>query len=314
MLMLRLARPGLVGALALVWAGVASATPVIFTFASSATLGGAFPSTQVFTPALPFSGAGDVDEAAGTYTTLSLPAFTVVIDVLATTGDDASVLTTGWSQTGGFAGGAGGAMASTSATGTSACTPLSTLGGLICSGISVTVAPWPPTGAAGPFGAAGATIDLTDGIGFDGTITVNTANDPNGGQVQSIYTYSLDSDGDGASDSVDNCKYEPNPTQSDVGGLGAAPPDGIGDACQCGDTNNSGTVTATDATVLKRALLGLSPYFSVAAMGPGLAKCNVAATVTPGVAGCTSTDATVISRALLSLSPGINQGCDAAQP
>jgi len=126
-----------------------------------------------------------------------------------------------------------------------------------------------------------------------------------------------DSDGDGVADSLDNCTYEPNPTQSDVGGLGAAPPDGIGDACQCGDTNNSGTVTATDATVLSRAIAGLSPYFSVASGlgggGPGLAKCNVGA-VNPGVAGCTASDATVIGRAVALLSPGILQNCDAALP
>jgi hypothetical protein len=117
---------------------------------------------------------------------------------------------------------------------------------------------------------------------------------------------------------AENCQYEPNSTQTDTGGLGAAPPDGIGDACQCGDTNNSGTVTATDATVLSRAILGLSPYFSVASGlgggGPGLNKCNVGVTVVPGVAGCTSSDATVISRALLTLPPGIAQNCDAAAP
>ncbi len=149
-----------------------------------------------------------------------------------------------------------------------------------------------------------------------------------------------DADGDGVADSADNCPYAPNPTQSDVGGLGAAPPDGIGDACQCGDVNDSGTITSSDATVLARALSNLSPAFSVGGntactaagaptpccTGPGtgscdpglgaagLAKCNVAATPTPGVAGCTSSDATVISRALSTLSPGIAQGCDAAQP
>ena len=141
-------------------------------------------------------------------------------------------------------------------------------------------------------------------------------------------------------DSLDNCPYEPNPTQSDVGGLGTAAPDGIGDACQCGDINDDGTVTSSDATVLSRALSNLSPAFSVggnaacsAAGVPatcctgagtgscnpglgaaGLSKCNVAATPTPGVAGCTASDATVISRALSTLSPGIAQGCDAAQP
>ena len=122
-----------------------------------------------------------------------------------------------------------------------------------------------------------------------------------------------DIDGDGVGDACDNCRYEPNVAQTDSGGLNTAVPDGIGDACQCGDTNNDGKVTSTDVTVLKRAILGLSPYFSVAAM-PGLNKCNVGTTVVPGVAGCTNSDATVISRALLSLSPGIAQDCDAATP
>ena len=60
-------------------------------------------------------------------------------------------------------------------------------------------------------------------------------------------TVEVDTDGDLVADSLDNCKYEPNPTQSDVGGLGAAAPDGIGDACQCGDVNNDGIVTSSDA-------------------------------------------------------------------
>ncbi len=117
---------------------------------------------------------------------------------------------------------------------------------------------------------------------------------------------------------TDNCAWTANPAQTDIGGVGAAPSDGIGDACQCGDTNDSGTVTATDATVLRRAIAGLGPYFSVASGlgggGPGLDKCNVGSTPSPGVAGCTASDATVISRALASLPPGIAQSCDAAQP
>jgi cysteine-rich repeat protein len=123
-----------------------------------------------------------------------------------------------------------------------------------------------------------------------------------------------DADGDLVPNSLDNCPYKPNAAQTDSGGINTAVPDGIGDACQCGDTNNSGTVTSTDVTVLKRALAGLSPAFSVPGLGVGLGKCNVAATATPGAAGCTATDATVISRALAGLSPGIFQGCDAAAP
>jgi len=151
-----------------------------------------------------------------------------------------------------------------------------------------------------------------DGIDNDGDGLIDFPADPDCTSPLDS-TESTDSDGDGVPDGLDNCKYEPNPTQSDIGGRGAAPPDGIGDACQCGDINNDGRVTSTDSTVLKRALLGLSPYFSVAAL-PGLNKCNVGTTVVPGVAGCTTSDATVISRAILSLSPGIAQTCDAAAP
>ncbi len=316
----RLTRPALAAVLALLWAGGASAAPVTFTFVSNAIAGGAFASTQTYTPALPFSGTGVVDEAAGTFS-VSLPDFTVVIDVLVLTpGAEASVLTTGWGQTGTFAGGVGGAVTSSSATGTNTCTDLNGSGYLVCAGVPATVAPWPPTGAAGTFGAPGATISLADGVGYDGTITVNNANDPNGGQVQSIYTYSIlpDADGDDVADGSDNCPYTSNPTQLDSGGVNTAVPDGIGDACQCGDTNNSGTVTATDATVLSRAIAGLSPFFSVASGlgggGPGLDKCNVGGSPSPGVGGCTASDATVIKRALALLGPGIAQNCDAALP
>jgi len=162
-------------------------------------------------------------------------------------------------------------------------------------------------------------------------------NFPTTGPTQAVIT-GIDLDGDGLPDSVDNCKNAPNngnavctaagapiacctgagigtcPLQTDSGGINTSVPDGIGDACQCGDTNNDGKVTSTDVTVLKRALAGLSPAFSVPGLGVGLGKCNVAATATPGAAGCTATDATVISRALAGLTPGIFQGCDAAQP
>jgi hypothetical protein len=175
-------------------------------------------------------------------------------------------------------------------------------GTLACWGYNGSGQSTPP---AGTFTQVAAGAQHTCGVKTDGTLACWGRNDY--GQV---YT---DSDGDLVTDSLDNCPYEPNPTQADSGGINTAVPDGIGDACQCGDTNNDGKVTATDATVLKRALLGLSPYFSVAAL-PGLNKCNVGTTVVPGVAGCTTSDATVISRAILSLSPGIAQTCDAAAP
>lgn len=183
--MLRLARPAFAGVLALLWAGVASATPVIFTFVSSTSAGGAFPTSQTVTPALPFSGTGDVDEALGTYT-LTLPDHSITLDVSSDAVLDARLDLTGWGQTGTFAGGVGGGLTGTSASGSVACVVLGGIGSFVCPTVPTTVAVWPPTGPAGPFGAAGATIDLGTN-----TITVNSAFDTNGGQVQSVYTYSI---------------------------------------------------------------------------------------------------------------------------
>jgi uncharacterized repeat protein (TIGR03806 family) len=68
----------------------------------------------------------------------------------------------------------------------------------------------------------------------------------------------IDSDGDGYADAVDNCPYEPNPTQSDGGGWQTTSPDGIGDACQCGSVDLSGAITPSDWTQLRTYLAGSS--------------------------------------------------------
>jgi hypothetical protein len=172
----------------LFFAGSASAVPVTFTYVSVESFDAGFPSTQTFTPTLPFSGPGDVDEAAGTYS-LSLPDFTIVLDILALPGDDAALETTNWSQTGTFAAGVGGDLTSSAATGVTTCTDLGGgLGGLVCAGpppFPKNVAPWPPTGASGPtLGDPSATIDIATN-----TIVVIEPFDTNGGQIRSTYTY-----------------------------------------------------------------------------------------------------------------------------
>ncbi|MBW2315142.1 MAG: PEP-CTERM sorting domain-containing protein [Deltaproteobacteria bacterium] len=188
--MKKLTTPILIGAMALLWAGAASATPIVLTYVSSTSAGAAFPSTQVFTPALPFNGGGDIDEVAGTYS-LTLPNFSIVINIAAFGAlDDAQIDTAGWGQTGTFTPGAGSlALTGTSSTGTVTCTPLLGAGGaLVCGSVPGGVAPWPPTGGAPapPWGPAGAWIDTGTN-----TITVNEAFDANGGQIQSIYTYTF---------------------------------------------------------------------------------------------------------------------------
>ncbi len=115
-----------------------------------------------------------------------------------------------------------------------------------------------------------------------------------------------DADGDGVIDANDNCTYAANPGQEDTGGVGVgSAPDGIGNACQCGDVSGDGRVTVTDAVVIQRSLL--TPPTATQAH-PEL--CNVG-----GSTPCTVADATIIRRALL-LPPTatIAQVCPAALP
>ncbi|MEX2208199.1 MAG: thrombospondin type 3 repeat-containing protein [Myxococcota bacterium] len=115
-----------------------------------------------------------------------------------------------------------------------------------------------------------------------------------------------DTDGDTHEDGFDNCPLTAN-DQSDVGGVASASPDGIGDACQCGDVDDDGDVDQDDADTYRDSLsdpvaLGLSPA--------GVAKCSVIESAAP----CEIVDVAVIVRALEStpLEPGIAQVCTAA--
>jgi len=134
--------------------------------------------------------------------------------------------------------------------------------------------------------------------------------------VQSVHLFALDAagvvtpiadaDGDGVGDLVDNCANEPNSNQSDVGGVGAAaPPDGIGDVCQCGDVSGNGRVTTADATLITRSLL-VPPTVTLTSA----ALCDVG-----GSASCTTADAVIVTRALLvPPTASIAQGCAPALP
>ncbi|MCH2186654.1 hypothetical protein MK280_12360 [Myxococcota bacterium] len=180
---MKLAQAILIGALALSWAGAVSAAPetVTFSLVSSVASGGGFPSTSTYTPPLPLDGSGTIDEVARTYD-FALPDWAIVIQI---TGLPPAVRLdiTSWGQAGTFT--AGGAMTTSTATGSVACTPLDpAIGPFVCAQINANVAAWPPTGDSGDFGAPGATIDVETN-----TIVITEAFDANGGQVQSTYTY-----------------------------------------------------------------------------------------------------------------------------
>ena len=110
----------------------------------------------------------------------------------------------------------------------------------------------------------------------------------------------LDADGDGVEDLTDNCPNTFNPDQKDSGGLDSNSPDGIGDACQCGDISGDGKITNTDSVLIKRHLIGLPSKFEAD-------FCDVS-----GDGACTNTDAIIIKRSLLGLPPGLRQACVAA--
>ncbi len=99
-----------------------------------------------------------------------------------------------------------------------------------------------------------------------------------------------DSDGDGVPDNTDNCPHAANADQLDRGGVGsAAPADGIGDVCQCGDVNGDGKVTTSDAVITARSLL-VPPTATMAFPE----KCNVG-----GNSACNIADVTIMKRSLL---------------
>jgi hypothetical protein len=126
-----------------------------------------------------------------------------------------------------------------------------------------------------------------------------------------------DSDGDGVCTSgspppADNCPSTANPGQEDDGGFNTGVPDGIGNACQCGDVNGDGSVNNTDGTIIKRCVLGLSPCEGGGPeLLPSPGNCDV-----NGDGVCNTTDGTIVKRNVVGLSPAdvvISQKCPSAQ-
>jgi hypothetical protein len=113
--------------------------------------------------------------------------------------------------------------------------------------------------------------------------------------------FDRDADGIGR---CDNCAIRANADQRDTGGVGSAAPDGIGDACQCGDVTGNGIVDAQDALAIQRKTMGLSPnpLFAVPE------HCDVT-----GNGVCNGQDANAVRQAALG-SPSSLQHCQSADP
>ena len=102
-----------------------------------------------------------------------------------------------------------------------------------------------------------------------------------------------DWDADGVANAGDNCPYAANPDQSDHGGINSSAPDGVGDACECGDVSGNGRINGQDANAIKRHSLGAGTPVFVAAC-----NCDVS-----GNGSCNGQDAIAVQRAALGLSP-----------
>jgi hypothetical protein len=166
-----------------------------------------------------------------------------------------------------------------------------------------------PTADAPTLLGVGATtlrdLDIIDEDSADVVVKTNTVTCPiNIGTGLPVCAFGgcTDTDSDGHCDGVDNCPYVHNPGQEDTGDGFGNPPDGIGNACQCGDVTGDGTINSADATMIVRKALGLSaPAFNN--------ECNCDVTDVSGDT-CNSADATMIIRKALGLSaPAFGNKC-----
>jgi hypothetical protein len=188
------------------------------------------------------------------------------------------------------------------------------LGGVLLPGLSVAIQNGGNGGVTlgAPSFFSGLLMPVTVSAGAPLGPRLVVASTPNGvatfaGAMSVVAAYPApDVDGDGTTDAADSCPAAWNRDQADRGGIGAgSAPDGIGDACQCGDVNGDGVVPVADAVLVTRSLL--TPP---AATLPFPALCDVGAG-----AGCNVADALVIRRALLSPpSESVEQSCAPALP
>jgi hypothetical protein len=111
-------------------------------------------------------------------------------------------------------------------------------------------------------------------------------------------------DGDGIPDGQDNCPFEANADQTDTSGSGR------GDACECGDADDDGTVTPADTGGIRVALT--DPTAALTAQQ----KCNIRGPIDGADADgnglrddCNIVDVAVLIRSAGSLPPGVEQVC-----
>jgi hypothetical protein len=169
-------------------------------------------------------------------------------------------------------------------------------------GAPQTLAATGPAGQIGEECCPGAMILRASESGaLAGTQVLFATASPNGVIVRGMLGGALaqphgDFDADGTEDALDVCPLSANAQQADVDS------DGIGDACQCGDTSDDGRISPADALQLREFLAGARPLAAPQ-------KCDVG-----GSSACDLVDAVRVRRALAALPPGIAYACPPFNP
>jgi hypothetical protein len=176
-------------------------------------------------------------------------------------------------------------------------------GNLNGGGVTAMVSTAPAPGV----GSLGASIGQSEALGFSGsTVTLRTIAPGFWPIVAGGFPH-LDADLDVIQAFRDDCPFAYDPAQSDSGGVGTLAPDGIGDACQCGDVDDDGVVDDLDVIAYRDSLA--DPLGSALSLA-GTAKCSVV----DHAAACEILDVAITRRALYPLDPAIEQVCSAATP
>ena len=171
-------------------------------------------------------------------------------------------------------------------------------------GVAQTLAATAPAGQIGEECCPGPMLlHANSGAGLAGSDVLFATASPTGLVVRghlggTIPAATGDYDGDGVEDALDVCPVEPDAAQTDSGGLATASADGIGNACQCGDTSNDGRIDGNDVSALRSFLAGSLAQLAA----PG--KCDVG-----GSAACDIVDSVRLRRALAFADAGIAHVC-----
>jgi hypothetical protein len=168
----------LVCILATLYAAPAAAIPVIFSLDSVTIVGAAFPVTQTYVPGLPIVGSGTLFEPTKV---LTLPSYSIILDVSNDLVLDAQIDITGWTQTISAINIAG--FITSTGSGSSSCTVLGGIGGLVCPSVSPTIGGW-----SGGNPALAPSAKLT-GNALGGTIVVTDATNATAGTVTQYFSY-----------------------------------------------------------------------------------------------------------------------------